>query len=152
MEPAMDAGTDFLVYTPDRELRLAVEVKASRRTSAEWASRFWRNLRANALIPGSASFLLALPDSLYYWHNDPDDIREQPHRFPTQDALAPYLASLSAQVLSEQSLELAVKSWLLDLMSSDVTRGPVPPPVRWAQQSGLYDDIRGGSIERPAKQ
>jgi hypothetical protein len=144
----MDKGPDFLVLSANNQPAVAVEVKAHRQADDVWADRFWRNLVTHSVVPSSTSFLLVLPEYLYYWQVSPSgETPTTPQKASTHEALAPYLGAHAPRELAEPTLELAVKSWLSDLISS----GSVPSSSstgRWASQSGLYDKIRGGRIKQ----
>lgn len=135
---------DFVVYSSTtHEPSLAVEVKAVRDASDHWADAFWRNYRSHRELPSNASFLLALPESLYYWRSP----ASEPIKAPTDQTLKPYLGSFSTKDLSPSSFELAVKAWL-----SDLVLAPEPPlPTSgsaWVGSTGLFKRIQGGVVER----
>ncbi len=142
----MDRGPDFLVFSSHDKPVVAVEVKANRQADDRWAEHFWRNLVTHAIVPSSTSFLLVLPENVYFWRVSSGGQQPQkPQKASTQEALGPYLGVHSPAELAEPTLELAVKSWLTDLMGS-ASMPSSSSTGRWAAESGLYDDIRGGRI------
>jgi len=140
---------DLLVYSPANELQLVVEVKTKRGASDEWASRLRRNLIAHSIVPKAKFFLLALPDHLWLWRDtqNPEDVPPD-FKVPTRDVLRPYLRHWPEDFPTENTFELLVKSWLSDITHSHLSKEAVPSELRWLFDSGLYDSIRFGNVER----
>lgn len=145
----MDTKADILVHSPDDRLQLVVEVKNRAKGSAEWAAKLRRNLVAHGAMPPAKFFLLALPDSLYLW-KDTWSPRELPPDYiaRTADILERYLGrwATASTPMAEESLQLAVSSWLRDAASS-----PEPPQAgseahRILVDSGLLEAIREGEV------
>lgn len=137
----MSAGPDLTVYSSTREPRLAVEVKSTSPSTEESAETFRRNLIAHSIIPRSTSFLLAMSDSMYLW---PQDQETGPFTLSTREALAPYIGTYDVTELRGNSLQLAVLSWLSDVVNSP---GDVESPsTRFFQDAGVWELIRGGRI------
>jgi hypothetical protein len=145
----MNSKPDLLVYSPTDELQLVVEVKNKRGASDQWASRLRRNLVAHSIIPKAKFFLLALPEHLWLWR-DTQSLEDVPPDFKvaTRDVLRPYLRHWPKDFPSENTFELLVKSWLSDLTHSHLSKESVPSELRWLFDSGLYDSIRLGNVER----
>lgn len=145
----MDRGVDIAVYSPDDGLQLIVEVKNRPQTSAEWAVRFRRNLLTHQAIPPAKYFLLALPDRLYLW-KDAWNQEEAPPNYTvrTWEALRDYLASWNEQPqhLGEETLELALASWLRDVANSTRKLRPDSEADRMLVESGLYNAIKSGEV------
>lgn len=142
---------DIMVYSPDGQLQLAVEVKNKLYAPKEWATQMHRNLLAHSMLPHTPYFLLALPDRFYLWHSPSltaGDIDLAP-QFTGEAAkvLAPLLnGSIHAlNDISEQGLELLVTAWLGDLVRTESSR-TLAPHLQWLFDSGLYESIRGGSV------
>jgi hypothetical protein len=140
---------DLVVYSPMEELQLVVEVKTKRGASDEWASRLRRNLIAHSIVPKAKFFLLALPEYLWLWR-DTHTANDVPADFkvPTRDVLGPYLHYWPQDFPTESTFELLVKSWLSDLTNTHLSKETVPPELRWLFDSGLYESIRFGNVER----
>jgi len=152
---------DIAVYSPDGDLRLAVEVKARPGASRAWAASTLRNLLAHEALPKVPYFMLALPDRFYLWKSprfapygghDLRDGIEPDYEIDTARALSHYLDGVRTPLhhLSGQGLELLVASWLSELMNSELTRETAPPDLRWLFDSGLYDAIKKGSVATEA--
>ena len=158
----MARRTDIAVYSPDGDLRLAVEVKALPNASKAWAASTLRNLIVHGALPEVPYFMLALPDHFYLWkdphfasygdHDSLPDSIEPDHEANAGRVLSHYLNGVSTPLhdLSGHSLELLVASWLSELMNSELTRETAPPDLQWLFDSGLYDAIKKGSVATEA--
>jgi len=145
----MDKGVDIAVYSPDGRLQLVVEAKSLEQTSRDWAARFRHNLLAHDAIPASNYFLLAMPDHLYLW-KDGVNLAEAPpnYEIPTWEALGDYLGTRTEQPrrIGEESLQLALASWLNDVAGSIRKLRPESEVDRILVDSGLYDAIKSGEV------
>lgn len=154
--------TDIAVYSPDGDLRLAVEVKARPGASRLWAASTLRNLMVHGALPEVPYFMLALPDRFYLWKHprfaangdrDPKPGDAEPeHEIDAARALSHYLESVMTPLheMSEQGLELLVASWLSELMNTELSKESAPPDLRWLFDSGLYEAIKKGSVATEA--
>ena len=144
----MKVSADIVVLSPDNQVQLIVEVKSIKGTTDDWAAKMRRNLMTHALIPKSKFFLLALPGSLYLWRNITSaDAVQADYKVRAVEVLEPYVGDIPLEQLSENSLELVLRSWLSNLVSSNLTRETAGPGLRWVFDSGLYETIQHGSIE-----
>ncbi len=137
---------DLVVYSPQEQLQLIVEVKKRKGATDEWATKMRRNLVAHALIPSSLYFLLVLPEYLYLWRPT-TSVEPNPadYKISAQEAFKRYLDDTNLEELSEHGFELLVSSWLRDVISSPITK-EATPELSWIFDSGLYDSIKGGSV------
>jgi uncharacterized protein (DUF2342 family) len=145
----MDRGVDIAVYSPDGRLQLVVETKSQEQTSRDWAARFRRNLLAHQVLPPSNYFLLAMPDHLYLWKDSVHLAEALPnYEMRTWEALRDYLSTWTEQPprLGEESLQLALASWLSDLVSATRKLRPEAEVDRTLIESGLYDAIKSGEV------
>jgi len=145
----MNQGVDIAVYSPDGRLQLVVEAKSQQQTSPEWAARFRRNLLAHQAIPPANYFLLAMPDHLYLWKNGVNQSEARPdYEIPTWEVLGDYLGGRSEQPrrVWEESLQLALASWLNDVASSKRELRPDSGVDRLLVDSGLYEGIKSGEV------
>jgi hypothetical protein len=141
---------DVIVYSPDNQVQLVVEVKSKKGATDEWAAKMRRNLLVHGAVPRSRFFLLALPGYFYLWRdNTSTDLVPADHKVLAQEALRGYLNGTNLEELSEQSIELLVSSWLSDLVGSHVTKEAMPE-LSWLFDSGLYDSVKGGLVETEA--
>ena len=138
---------DIVIYSPNNEPALVVEVKHMNRVTDQWASQLRRNLLAHSAFQNSRFFLLALPDFFYLWRND-GSIQQAPadYKVRAKDVLRHYAEADDLEGLSGFGLELLVSSWLDALLSSQIRKEDAPELI-WIFDSGLYDSIRGGSME-----
>jgi hypothetical protein len=137
---------DFVVYSPDDQVQLIVEVKNSKGTTDEWAAVMRRNLLAHAMIPPSRFFLLALPEYFYLWTPD-QSVEPIPanYKVVSGEILKRFLDDAKLEDLSEQSLEILVNSWLSEVIGSRLAKES-SPELSWIFDSGLYESIKDGSI------
>lgn len=144
---------DLAVYQDD-QLQLIVEVKARTNATAEWAAQMRRNLAAHLAIPSSPFFLLALPDHFYLWSNVLSPLATVMPHFDINPAqlLVPYIegGQQALHDISEYGLTLAVSSWLIDLIASNLNAETVGPEQAWLLDSGLYRAIKGGVVQPQA--
>ena len=68
------------------------------------------------------------------------------YKVRAREALTRYLDDMNLEELSGPSFEILVSSWLNDLINSQITK-EVTPELSWIFDSGLYESIRGGSVE-----
>lgn len=151
---------DVAVYGRDGLLRLEVEVKTRPGASPEWAARLLRNMLVHEAPPFAPHFMLALPDKIYLW-----DLRglsldsgffengiKPDYGIDAARALGPYIdgGPSSLHGLGEDGLELVVASWLTDLLNSDLSGEKDEPDARWLLESGLYEEVKGGSVATEA--
>lgn len=150
----MSDRPDITVFSPDRKLKLVVEVKGKPGASAEWASQLRRNLLAHQAIPHSPFFLLALPDRLYLWKNGSDSIDPRPADFVADPGpiISGYVDGTPKDTTNNawHGLELIFATWLNLLTISNLTEEDAAPHEKWLLESGLYDAIKNGSVETEA--
>ena len=138
---------DIMVYSPDGQAQLAVEVKAVRDADDDWANEFRRNLLDENLIPRVTYFLIVLREHLYLWlPNSPIEQESANYKAATKDVLGRFMEADKLKSISGQGLEFIVSSWLNAMAASVVTKEDAPE-LDWALDSGLYDRIRGGSVK-----
>jgi hypothetical protein len=150
----MSEPADIVVYSPDKELRLVVEVKGKQGASPEWAAQMRRNLLTHSAVPRAPFFLLALPDRLYLWKNGSEISDARPADFVVDSSqiILPYLddPSISTSNRNWHGLELIIASWLNLLTISQLSEAGAAPHEKWLLESGLYDAIKNGSVETEA--
>jgi hypothetical protein len=146
-----DKGIDFIAYDNVGRVILLGEVKSRVDTSVEWAARFRRNMLAHGVLPRALFFLIATPERMYFWKQDPSGLAEEPPGF-TVDAtkeFKPYLEKLSRtrHTVGERALELMVFSWLKDIARTGDERVKHDPSMKWLAESGLIDSLENARIE-----
>ena len=145
---------DVAVYSPDHRLQLVVEVHTKTKATVEWVANMRRKLFAHGVISTSPYFLLALPDKLCLWTNasSPFDVVPPEYEVDTAPLFAKYLGEpvVALEELSEFGLALVVRSWLNDVIYSNLTRETAQPDQLWLLDSGLYEAIKNGSARTEA--
>lgn len=140
---------DIVVFSPDDKIQLIVEVKSKQQTSDAWAAQLRRNLITHAILPRAPYFLLATPDFLRLWRDTQDvDERQADVKVQTTAVLRPYLSHWGNAFPDEQSFELLIKTWLSNLVHSHLEKHEAPSELGWVFDTGLYDSIRHGHVER----
>lgn len=136
---------DFTVERPGHGVWLLVEATNTPAPSREWAAEFLRDLFANADIPPSEYFLLALRNHMYLWRRPTKDSAEPDFEGSTAEALQPYLSRLSYPLdkLSPISFQILIQAWLNDLIAGDSSNGGNRSLL---EESGLADSIRDASV------
>lgn len=138
---------DITVYSPEGETRLLVEVKTVEEADEKWARRFRGNILAHFPEGKTPYFLLILPDRLYLWEPNSRPDAASDFTSSTQSALGPYFEKVGSEKLGGRALKFLVRSWLSDLVSFDRTEEE-SPSLEWLSDSGLYEAIRGGTVEQ----
>jgi len=146
----MRTFVDVAAYDKDGQLALVVEAKSRLHTTADWAAQMRRNLFAHGIVPKSSYFMLAMPDTLYLWRGK--EMGAEPAKpdyvISPEPLFRRYLDSVNVNTLklSEQSLEILVSSWIIDLIQSGLPDDLPEPQRTILAESGLVDAIRGGRI------
>lgn len=149
----MSFQPDIVVYSPDRQLQLVVEVKRMPSSDPQWAAKLHQNLLEHQAVPPSPFFLLVLPDHLYLWSSKHKNGSYLPdYQAQTGSALSRYLPEQSQKRgdISELGLELAVRFWLSELISSNKAPENESELAQWVKESGLYEAIRKGIMQNEA--
>jgi hypothetical protein len=145
----MAAIADLVVHAKDTTPQLIVETKTKSPASAEWAARLRRNLFAHRALPQVPFFLLALPERLYLWKNSPPSETAPPdYEIETRQALRRHIKNLDTPLsaLSGFSFESLVRSWLDDVINTNLDSAQFAPSDEWLAKSGLYDAIKHGFV------
>ncbi len=146
---------DIVIYDPQGELALVVEVKNKPGATPDWAAQMRRNLAVHLGIPRSRFFLLALPDHFYLWRAmaNPLDAVAPDYDIDPAPLLAGYVedAPSALSSMSEYGLTLAVLSWLTSVVQAPPVADIPPREQEWLFASGLYEAIAGGAIEAQAR-
>lgn len=141
---------DIAVFSADGKLQLIVEVKNKRNASTDWAINMRRNLYMHAMLPDAPYFLLALPERFYLWSeaDSAEPLAAPDYEVPAESLLIDYIDApqTSLDRLSEDSLELLVGSWLMNLVNANISEETAQSHDRWLFESGLYDAIRNGDV------
>ena len=146
----MSIKWDLTAYNRDSQLVLVVEVKSKLDTSPTWAAQLRRNILAHGTFPNAPYFLMAFPDRFYLWKNTGSNHEplEPTYVIDARPILQPYFeqSGVTADQVSGQSLELIVASWLSEVIHK--TPDELDASQQWLIDSGLYDAVAGGSLDR----
>jgi hypothetical protein len=143
----MTALLDIVVDSATGSRILFVECKITRKSTPEEAAQVRRNLLAHSQLPADAFFLLAMPSRLFLWSKDRGKDAPPSFTADAQPVLRDYLGTIADQEGGPrgESLELAIASWLGDLVSN--LRTPDKSDAdRMLVESGLLDKIKGGRV------
>jgi hypothetical protein len=144
---SMPVEYDIVIETTDGRV-LVVECKRIKVTSAAEAAKVRRSFRGFARELAAPYFMLAFPTSLFLWKGDADVDAPPQFSAAARPVLQSYLGVVADQPggpLSE-NLEIAISSWLGDLVSGVRQPDPDSEPEQMVVQSGLLDRIKGGKV------
>lgn len=149
-----DTDWDLSIHNRNDQRIFDIEVTTKFNASPKWAARFRRNILAHGTFPKAPYFLMVFPDRFYLW-TDGDAQSDQSEPTYTIDArpiLQPYFerAGVTAQQISDQSLELIVASWFGTIIYSEKSPEDIDESQRWLVDSGLYDAVVGGKFKHEA--
>ncbi|AFY60205.1 hypothetical protein [Synechococcus sp. PCC 6312] len=145
---------DLSVNNRNGQRVLVVEVKRKINVSPEWAAKLRRNILSHGTFPNAQYFLMVFPDKFYLWSNAEADLepREPTYTIDASPIFQPYFdrAGVTADQISEASLELIIASWLGEIIYSDQLPEKIDTTQHWLIESGLYAVSVGGRLEREA--
>ncbi|MBE9118575.1 hypothetical protein IQ249_22045 [Lusitaniella coriacea LEGE 07157] len=154
MTVKLESRWDLSIDNRNGQLTLIVEVKRKTNVSSEWAAKLRRNIFAHGTYPKAPYFLMVFPDRFYLWTDAEPHLenREPTYTIDAHPILEPYLerAKVTADQISEQSLELIVASWLGEIIYSERLPENADGSLHWLFESGLYDALAGGQFEHEA--
>jgi hypothetical protein len=94
---------------------------------------------------------MVFPDRFYLWTgaDAQSDQSEPTYTIDAHPILQPYFerAGVTAEHISDQSLELIVASWLGTIIYSEQSPEDINKSQQWLVDSGLYDALAVGKFE-----
>lgn len=146
----MPTRADIVVDSAPRRTALLAECRLSKNSSTELAVRLREKLLADCGLPreSNAFFMLAFPDVIYLWIPGSAPDAPPTHSAPAKSLLREYLGRIADQPGGprEESLELAIASWLGDLTANLREPAKTSEADQMVVVSGLYDKIKGGYV------
>ena len=146
----MSTRWDLTAYNRDSQLVLVVEVKSKLNATPKRTAQLRRDILAHGTFPNAPYFLMAFPDRFFLWKNagSNHELLEPTYVIDAHPILQPYFeqSGVTAAQVSGQSLELIVASWLSEVIHK--TPDELDDAQQWLIDSGLYDAIAGGSLDR----
>ena len=146
------ARADIEVRGADGNIALLVEIKGMKDQDDEWLAEYRRNLAQTILVAPTAYFMIVMADYMYLWKrgNSPDlDVPD--FKAPTPPLLSTDMDTLDVESLqrhSDSMIAIMVCFWLDTLVVPDRIRKGQISRLDWVFDSGLYDQVRGGSVHR----
>src|SRR5882757_7747345 len=148
------APADIAVFSKNRRPVLVVEVRDNTMYStAESAAGLRRSLMSHQLVPDVPFLMLATPIQIFLWRGD-----AHPDAHPNYSAVAkPVLDSYGSRHRNREkpgrggALEIVIFSWLSDLASGARALLPDSEVDRMLLNSGLYEQIQGGTADFEVK-
>ncbi len=141
---------DLIAYDQKGQITLIAEVKSKTETSRAWAARMRRNILAHGAVPNSRFLLIVLPDRLYLWKNagTKPEVVEPTYEIDATPFFKPYYekANINPDVLTGQTFELIVTSWLNELVQVGIPSNVPEAQRHLLEDSGLLEALKGGSI------
>ncbi len=146
----MPQFADLVVYNPDEQIVLIIEVKNRIETSRTWATQTRRNMLAHGMMPNSPYLLLALPDMFYLWKDagNRPELVEPSYEIDAYPFLQPYYekAHISPDEIKGYAFELIITSWLNEFIHWGIPE-TVPEETReLLEDSGLREALKGGKV------
>jgi hypothetical protein len=149
--PVQANGIDLIAYDDAGRVILIGEVKSKAGTSGQWAAQFRRNMLAHGVLPQALFFLIATPETMYFWRQDHPVAGDEPPEFTVDAAkeFGPYLDKVRSGSLTvgQEALEILVFSWLTDIARTGDERVKQDPSMKWLAESGLIDSLDKVHIE-----
>lgn len=142
---------DLAIYDRRGRLNTAVDIRAVRGTTTEWAAELRRNLLSHGDSPLQEAhyFLIVTPERIYLWEDVGDVVEAIPptHEYDAKALLAPYFARtrFTPGTVSGYAFELLVGDWVSDLLR--IADGYQQPAPDWARDSEWLESMRNGRWE-----
>ncbi len=147
---AIRARADIEVRGPDGNIALLVEVKGLKDKDDDWLAEYRRNLAQTILVAPTAYFMIVMADYMYLWkRGDSQDMDPPDYKAPTPPLLSTDMNTLdveSIQRRSDSMIAIMVSFWLDTLVMPNRIRKGTLPELQWVFESGLYDRVKGGSV------
>jgi len=142
---------DFVVYDRNGQIVLIAQVKRKTGVSAEWASKWRRNMLSHGVLPDAKYFLIALMDRFYLWKdagNAPEPVAPT-FEIDAGPVVKPYLdeSGISAENISPQSFELIIATWLNSVLHIKIPMNEENEIRKWITDSGLSEAVSGGYLK-----
>lgn len=136
--------SDILVTGASGDPLLAVEVKARRGVSGDWAAQLRRNLNAHGSTMRPRFFVIVTSDESYLWRESEHD----PVSVVRPDAVAATADLLGSDVtgVEGRALELRTSSWLHGLTLSGAS-AVHPKAHPFVIDTGLADALKGAAVD-----
>lgn len=138
---------DIVVFDHLEQIRALVEVKAARKTTANWALGVREaTFKMHPGLIAPPYFLVVARDWMYLWTSTNRGLPPD-QQYPTAEVLAPYFddAQSTAETIPPSALELMVGIWLIEL-ANGIKRAFAPS----LGTSSLVDAVAAGRVEFPS--
>lgn len=144
---SMRRTADIVVFTKGSQPILIVEISATKETSAAAAARSRRSLVENEMVAEVPFLLLAFKTAMFLWKKETPIDGPPDFTAPIKPLLRHYLKSLrDDRDVGEESIQIAVHSWLRDLAIGIRKPEATFPPDKMLQDSGLYQQMYFGDV------
>jgi len=137
--------TDFAVFNEDGQLIAIAEANRKLNTDARWASDWLRNFATYQRTPMPPFVLLATPEKLYVWKQQPDPDSFEPIAVTNARRLFSSYTNYDPVDLSKPGFEFIVGAWL-DNMSHGLWQPSEPDDVRAFVETGLLEAVQNGRV------
>jgi thioester reductase-like protein len=147
--PTEHSGIDFVAYDREGRVVLLAEAKSRRGTSEDWAARLRRNMLSHGILPWARYFLIATPERMYLWRQEPSNAAEAPPEFTIDAAkvFQPYFQKLHQEPskIGPEEFDLLVLMWLTDIARSAEHSPQQDPSSAWLSE--LAGSLQQARIE-----
>lgn len=144
------APTDIAVFSRDRRPILVIEVeKGVHYATAEMAAQLRRGFIRHGLLPNVPFFMVATPIQMFLWHGDALPDAHPEYSAGTQPILESYAGSRAhrEQPFRYGASEIVFFFWIADIASGVRRLSSDSELDRMLLESGLYEQIKGGSAD-----
>lgn len=141
---------DLAVFSKDRRPILVVDVRAGAGYStAQLAAGLRRSLLAHGLLPSSPFFMIATPIQLFLWREGAEASAWPEFSASARSVLDAYGSrhADTKRAARGGAFEIVLFSWLSDIASGLRPLSPDSEPDRVLLESGLYEQIRDGTVD-----
>lgn len=140
---------DLMIFSALGLPLLGIETKVKLQTSANWVTKFYRNLMEFWHPEDLPFFIMAFPDKFYLWRKDQLTPDYSPNYIIDATLfLQPYFTKtgIHPQCIHGESFELMVGSWLANILNVKTSAEDLDISEQWLLESGLYQAISGGEL------
>ncbi|WP_129647324.1 hypothetical protein [Peristeroidobacter agariperforans] len=143
----MTQTADIIVFSKGERPILVVETKAAKETSPTAAARFRRNLVESKMVADVPFLAIAFKTSIFIWRKETPLDAPADFSVPIKPVFQLYLKRLDdSAFVGEESIQIAVHSWLRDLAIGIRKPDPDFPPDKMLLDSGIYKKMHFGDV------
>ena len=141
-EKFMRPLADILVFSPNYQMQLAVQVLGKKETTDAWACEMRQHYLDVGVVPASVYFLLVSANYLYLWlPNAPEGEAPANYKVRLPKAFGRFARVNELDRFGGYGSESMVGDWFSSLIWHGASR-ETDPQLDWLFDSGLYEKLR----------